>query len=146
MGTVQQLRDECKGLGITFQAQNTLKQLQQKINLKKMKENTKAGIVSKEQIEAWKKQYKVEKLPTLNVVVSEGDTATGYLRPPSRNHKATALSMYSQNKILECGEFLRDNCWLGGDPRLQTDENIADTAAIQASGIVKFLGGELGEV
>ncbi|MDP3679774.1 MAG: hypothetical protein Q8R22_02940 [Flavobacterium sp.] len=111
-----------------------------------MKDNTKDGIISKEQIEAWKKQYKVEKLPTLNIVVAPGDVAIGYLRPPSRNHKATALSMYSQNKVLECGEFLRDNCWLGGDSRLQTDENIADSAAIQASGIVKFLSGELGEV
>ena len=82
----------------------------------------------------------------MNIVVAPGDVAIGYLRPPSRNHKATALSMYSQNKVLECGEFLRDNCWLGGDSRLQTDENIADSAAIQASGIVKFLSGELGEV
>lgn len=111
-----------------------------------MANETKAGNISKEQIEAWKKQYKVDKLPTLNVVVAEGDIAVGYLRPAGRNHKATALSMYSQNKILECGEFLRDNLWLGGDPRLQTDENIADSAAIQAAGIVKFLGGELGEV
>jgi hypothetical protein len=146
MNSIQQLRDECKRLGITYQATATQKQLQVKIKNRIMKLDTQAGIITKEQIDVWKKQYKVEKLPTLNVVVAPGDVAIGYLRPPSRNHKATALSMYSQNKILECGEFLRDNCWLGGDTRLQTDENIADTAAIQASGIVKFLSGELGEV
>ncbi|WP_348814065.1 hypothetical protein [Flavobacterium maritimum] len=146
MNSIQELRDECKRLGIAYQTKETQKQLQVKIKTRIMKDNTKEGIVSKEQIEAWKKQYKVDKLPTLNVVVAPGDVAIGYLRPPTRNHKATALSMYSQNKILECGEFLRDNCWLGGDTRLQNDENIADTAAIQASGIVKFLAGELGEV
>ncbi|MDI5894398.1 hypothetical protein [Flavobacterium algoritolerans] len=146
MNSIQELRDECKRLGITYQTTATQKQLQVKIKTRIMKDNTKDGIISKEQIEAWKKQYKVEKLPTLNIVVAPGDVAIGYLRPPSRNHKATALSMYSQNKVLECGEFLRDNCWLGGDSRLQTDENIADSAAIQASGIVKFLSGELGEV
>jgi len=146
LNSLQELRDECKRLGITYQAKQTQKQLQVKIKNRIMKNETKDGIISKEQIEAWKKQYKVDKLPTLNIVVAPGDVAIGYLRPPSRNHKATALSMYSQNKVLECGEFLRDNCWLGGDSRLQNDENIADSAAIQASGIVKFLSGELGEV
>ena len=146
MDSVQELKDQCKALFIKYPADATKKSLEQKIKNKIMSDKTKQGIITKEQIEAWKKEYKVDKLPTLNIVVAPGDVAIGYLRPPSRNHKATALSMYSQNKVLECGEFLRDNCWLGGDSRLQTDENIADSAAIQASGIVKFLAGELGEV
>lgn len=146
MDTVQGLKDQCKELFIKFPADATKKQLELKIKNKIMSDKTKQGIITKEQIDAWKKEFKVDKLPTLNIVVAPGDVAIGYLRPPSRNHKATALSMYNQNKVLECGEFLRDNCWLGGDSRLQTDENIADSAAIQASGIVKFLQGELGEV
>ena len=52
--------------------------------------------------------------------------------------------MYSQNKILECGEFIRNNCWLGGDERLMSDGDVADSAAIQASGVIKFLEAELG--
>jgi len=89
------------------------------------------------------KEFK--KVHTIKVNVDKDDVAVGYLKPPTRNIKAAALSMYSQNKILESGEFLRDNCWLGGDERLKTDGDIADTAAMAASGIFKMLDSELGE-
>lgn len=108
-----------------------------------MSDNTKKGIISKDQIEAWKKEHK--KVHTIKVKVSEDDVAIGYLKPPSRNHKATAMSMYSQSKILESGEFLRDNCWLGGDERLKTADDIGVSAAIAASGIFKMMDSELGE-
>lgn len=108
-----------------------------------MAAETKKGNITSEQIAEWKKKHK--KVYTLSIRVAENDTAVGYLRKPSRDHKAVALSYYAQNKIMEAGEFLRDNCWLGGDERLKTNEDIADSAAIQASGIVKFLDGELGE-
>jgi len=142
--TIQELRDECKRLGIQYLTKDTSNKLQQKIKLRIMANETKKGIISPEQIEAWKKEHK--KVYKLSVTVTEGDVAVGYLKKPSRNHKATAMSMYSQNKILESGEFLRDNCWLGGDERLRTSEDIADTAAIKASGIFQFLESDLGEV
>lgn len=143
---LQEYRDECTALGIPFTPAETIKQLSNKLKLKKMANETKKGNISNDQIADWKKKYKTDKLHKLTVKVSDNDTAVGYLRPPSREVKATALSMYSQNKILECGEFIRDNCWLGGDERLQTSGDIADTAAIQASGVIKFLEAELGEV
>lgn len=108
-----------------------------------MAKQTKAGNITPEQIQEWKNKYK--KVYTLKVKVADNDIAIGFLRKPSRDHKAIALSLYAQNKILESGEFLRDNCWLGGDDRLKSNEDIADTAAVQASGIVKFLEAELGE-
>jgi hypothetical protein len=141
--SIQKLRDQCKALGIRYQTDETQKKLQQKIKNKIMANETKKGNITKDQIDTWKKEH--GKVYTLSVKVTPDDIAVGYLRTPHRNHKATALSMYSQNKILECGEFLRDNCWLGGDERLKTAVDIADSAAIQASGIVKFLESELGE-
>lgn len=143
---LQDYRDECTALGISFKPTETIKQLSNKIKLNKMAKETQKGNITQEQIAEWKKKYKTDKLHKLTVKVSGNDTAIGYLRPPSREVKATALSMYSQNKILECGEFIRDNCWLGGDERLQSSGDIADTAAIQASGVIKFLDAELGEV
>ncbi|WP_146897011.1 hypothetical protein [Chryseobacterium lathyri] len=107
---------------------------------------TKEGNITQEQITEWKKKFKTDKLHKLTVKDKDGNPIVGYLKPPGREIKATALSMYSQNKILECGEFIRDNCWLGGDERLKMSGDIADTAAIQASGIIKFLEAELGEV
>lgn len=139
----QEHQEECKSLGLTFKPNDTIKALQIKINKHLMSTQTKKGNIAPEQIEEWKKKYK--KVYTLKVTVSKDDIAIGYLRKPSRDHKAVALSLYAQNKILESGEFLRDNCWLGGDDRLKSNEDIADTAAVQASGIVKFLEAELGE-
>ncbi len=109
-----------------------------------MAKETNSGNISQEQIATWKKQHGI--VYKLEVTVSEKDKAVGYLRKPNRNHKATALSMYAKDKILECGEFIRNNCWLGGDERLLNENDIADSAAIQASAIIKFLDGTLGEV
>lgn len=143
MNEIEKIRNECRELGISFTSSDTKKQLNNKIKLKKMANLTKEGVITPDQIAQWKKEHK--KVFTIEVKVDENDKAVGYLKPPTRNHKAIALSMYSQNKILECGEFLRDNCWLGGDDRLKTDADIADSAAISASGIVKFLETELKE-
>lgn len=142
----QQLKEECKVLGVAFLPNETNKQLLTKIKRAKMAKETKQGNITTEQIEAWKTKHKTDKLHKLSVKVSDNDTAVGYLKPPTREVKATALSMFSQNKILECGEFIRNNCWLGGDDRLMTNGDIADSAAVQASGIIRFLESELGEV
>lgn len=128
---------------------DTIAQLEKKLKNKAMADNKKKGVITKEQIEQWKKDHgKVHKLSVVVKKDEDGkilDEAIGYLRKPTRNHKATAMSLYSQNKILECGEFLRNNCWLGGDERLKDKGDIADTAAIQANGIIQFMEGELGE-
>ena len=143
MGLLQKKRDQCKALEISFNSKHTIKQLETKINKKQMETATKSGKITKAQIDEWKKKHK--KVHTLTVKVGDNDTAVGYLRKPSRSHKGTALSMYSQHKILEAGEFLKTNCWLGGDERLLNDEDIADSASVQAAGIVNFLDGSLGE-
>jgi hypothetical protein len=142
-GTLQELKIKATSLGVKFSSDVTKKQLTIKIKNKIMSDNTKKGIISKDQIDAWKKEHK--KVHIIKVTVDKDDVAVGYLKPPTRNIKAAALSMYSQNKVLESGEFLRDNCWLGGDDRLKTDGDIADTAAMAASGIFKMLDSELGE-
>ncbi|MBB4807460.1 hypothetical protein HNP38_002766 [Chryseobacterium defluvii] len=111
-----------------------------------MKNETKEGNITAEQIAEWKKKSPTGKIHRLAVKDKDGNSIVGYLKPPGREIKATALSMFSQHKLLECGEFIRDNCWLGGDERLKIKGDIADSAAIKASGIVEFLEAELGEV
>lgn len=147
--TREALRDACDYEGVSYQSSETIKQLQTKLKKHKMSKDLAKGIITEDQIEAWKKKY--GKVHVLKVIVKKDDNnkvvdeAVGYLKQPARNHKATAMSMYAQHQILECGEFLRDNCWLGGDERLKSDKNIADTAAIQANGIIQFMDGSLGE-
>ena len=143
MESRQDLQEKCRSLGIQFLPNDTVAKLKSKIKKHTMKTDTKNGNITPEQIEAWKQEYKT--VYTIAVKTPDGGEAVGYLRKPKRDHKAVSLSLYAQNKILEAGEFLRDNCWLGGDARLKSDEDIADTAAVQASGIVKFLDATLGE-
>ena len=149
MGRLQELRQACKDKGLVHTQKDTIKILEKKLKTKAMADDKKNGLITPELIKDWKKKHgKIHKLTVLVKKDDEGnvvDEAVGYLKKPSRNHKATAMSMYAQNKILECGEFLRNNCWLGGDERLKSSGDIADTAAIQANGIIEFLDGELGE-
>lgn len=140
---LQEKRDEAKALGISVKNSETIAQIQKKIDNHKLNENLKKGVVPKEQLDDWKKKHKVYKV---EVEVAEDDVAVGYLREPKRDHKAIALSLYNQHQILETGEFLLQNCWLGGDTRLKDDEDIADSAAIQAKNIVNFLKGSTTEV
>ncbi len=146
---LQDYKDACDYYGIIYKNSDTIKILDNKIKRHKMAEETKKGNVTKEQIDAWKKEHgKVHRIAVVIKKDADGkivEEAVGYLKKPRRDHKATAMSMYAQHQILECGEFLRDNCWLGGDDRLKTLGDIADTAAIQANGIIQFKDGSLGE-
>lgn len=137
--TLEETRDKAKELGVEYKNSDTIANINKKIEKHQLNESLKEGVVPKNQIEAWKKKY--NKVHEISVEVSEDDIAIGYLRNPSRDHKAIALSLYQQNKPLETGEFLLQNCWLGGDERLKDAEEISDSAAIQANTIVNFLKG-----
>ncbi len=144
MTKLQEKRDEATAKGVQFNNSDTIANIQKKIDAHELNESLKEGVVPKTQIEAWKKKY--GKVTQISVKVSEDDTAIGYLRKPNRDHKAIALSLFNQNKVLETGEFLLQNCWLGGDERLKDAEDIAESAAIQANTIVNFLEGSSKEI
>jgi hypothetical protein len=137
--TIEEIRTIATEKGVAFLKSDTIANIEKKIEKHELNESLKQGVVPKSQIEAWKKKY--DKVHKITIEVSENDTAVGYLRSPNRDHKAIALSLYQQNKPLETGEFILQNCWLGGDDRLQNDDKIADSAAIQANTIVNFLKG-----
>lgn len=93
--------------------------------------------VTKAQIQEWKKEHKT--VHEIRVKVSEDDEAVGYLKSPDRNIIARAAQLHAQDKLIEVGEFLIANCWLGGDMRIREDEDVAVSAAIFTSGnLVEF--------
>lgn len=95
------------------------------------------GGITQGQLDGWKKSgFTVHQI---DVIVDENDTATCYITKPRRDHVAVAMSLYAKDKILECGEFILNNAWLGGDDRCKTNEDIAMSAAVQASSTIKFL-------
>jgi hypothetical protein len=96
--------------------------------------------VTQEQIEAWKGQH--EEVFQLDVTIKEGDVATAYLKPADRNVMAIALQRVAKDQMVEPGEIILKNCWLGGDERLQLTGAQAESraqvaAAIAAVALVK---------
>jgi hypothetical protein len=77
-------------------------------------------------LEAWKKQYKaVHRIEVVGEQDAQGNPTlyyVGYLRGPNRNHIANAMSYVKQNLLVEAGEVLLANCWLGGAEVLRDDD------------------------
>ena len=108
--------------------------------------------VTQAQVDAWKKQYnkgKSHKVHKLSVKVdSEGgkeDIAVCYLRPMDRDDMAFVLSRYKANNVLEAREYMLNNCFLGGDPRIQSDDNVKMGACMQIGDLVDFMDGSIKE-
>lgn len=144
MPTLQELKDQANKLGINYTKSVTKKQLEKSIIKRLMSEETKKGNITEAQIKEWKKNHK--EVFKIAVEVSENDTAVCYLKKLKRDHIAIALTLYNQDKLLECGEFIVQNAWLGGDERCKKHEDIAVSAAIQANQLVKFLKGNVAKV
>ena len=98
-------------------------------------------VVEQAQIDAWKQAHGAVYQVTVNV--AEGETAVCYLKKAGRNVVAYALTQLASNRLLEAGEFILDNCFIGGDERFKTDEDIRIAGAQQAAGVVQVMQGEL---
>ena len=77
-------------------------------------EKTLVGQATPEQIEAWKKQHGVIYAATV------GDGIC-YLKKPSRKVLGYA-SFASKNNPLNFNEVILNDCWLGGDESIRTDD------------------------
>ena len=111
-----------------------------------MKENITAP--TPEQIEKWKKDYgkvHVLEIPEKHVTADgerfddeneatdhaaelkdktvTAELVTAYLKTPSRKVISMATSLGGKDPI-KFGEIILKNCWLGGDERIQTDDDL----------------------
>ncbi|MDX5437298.1 MAG: hypothetical protein LPK03_08895 [Pontibacter sp.] len=98
-------------------------------------------MVDQTQIDAWKKQH--GEITEVSVKVSDEDTAKCYLKPADDNRTimARGLSLSAKGMLLECGEFILDNCWLGGDERFKEEGRVRISGAMQAAQAVEMLEG-----
>ena len=99
-----------------------------------------------EQIAAWKEQY--GDIKAIEVTIAEGDVAVAYLKPADRNVVAYGLSKSMKSQIVEAGEFVLRNCYVGGDERLKLTGPVAETkaqltAAIAASSLLDMFDVEV---
>ncbi|MGI6718980.1 MAG: hypothetical protein ACOX4D_07615 [Bacteroidales bacterium] len=77
------------------------------------------GTVSDEQIQTWKSMHG-------KIYAIEVDDSICYLKRPDRKTLSAAAAI-GQSDPIKFAEIMLDNCWLGGDPEIKTDD-------------VKFLG------
>lgn len=98
----------------------------------------KSGQASPEQIEAWKKQY--GKVFELDI-----EDAVGYLRRPTRVELSAATAL-SANDPVAFNERLLNDCWLGGDERIKTDDEYFFGASPLLAQLVEAKHGELKKI
>lgn len=87
------------------------------------------GGVTQAEIDKWKKSH-----GTVNQIdiLYDGHTYTCYLKKPDRNTVSFAMSKESADRILESGEIILENCWLGGDESIKENDDIWMAAAMRA--------------
>ncbi|MDR0206038.1 MAG: hypothetical protein LBI45_02110 [Bacteroidales bacterium] len=103
-----------------------------------MNKETLTGQATDEQIKAWKEKH--EKVFFIKVLGS-----IGYLRKPSRKALSYA-SIAGQKDPLKFNEVLLNDCWLGGDDTIKTDDTKFLSVSQDLAKIVEVAEAELGEL
>ena len=73
-------------------------------------------MITKEQIQEWKNQYK-------DIFVISVEDKKVYLRTPDRKTLSYA-STFATKDPLKFNEVILDNCWLGGDEEIKTNDEL----------------------
>lgn len=74
------------------------------------------NVITSEQIEAWKKKH-----GDVYSVTVDGKTA--YLKRPDRRG-LSAAAVIGKTDPIKYNETLLNNCWLGGDDEIKTDDSL----------------------
>jgi len=89
-----------------------------------------------EQIMGWKEKYK-----TVHKLTIEGKTA--YLRKPNRRTLSLAMTKISKGDIIGGSEAILENCWLGGDTEIKTDDDLFMSAVGKVGDLIQVKEAEL---
>jgi hypothetical protein len=98
------------------------------------------GQATLEQINDWKARHKT--VVEVTVVDDAGTQHVGYLKKPDRTAFSQALSEYSRNRMVEAGEVVLANCWLGGSDAMRDDDpcnDIYTAAALESYNAIRLL-------
>jgi len=73
-----------------------------------------SGEASDEQIAIWKKQHR-------DVFKVTATGKVGYLKRPDRN-TLKAVGVIADHDGMKANDIILENCWLGGDPEIKTND------------------------
>lgn len=89
-----------------------------------------------EQIEKWKREHRSVHRLTV-------DGRVGYLKNPDRRTLSLAMSRIAKNDILGGTEAILENCWLGGDTEIKTDDELFMAAVGKVGNLIQIGEAEL---
>jgi len=93
------------------------------------------GQATEEQIQEWKRKYG-------DIYSIETGDSVCYLRKPDRT-TLKAVSAVGLNDPVRSNEVLLENCWLGGDDTIKTDDEKFFSVSEQLGGIIEIRKAEL---
>lgn len=93
------------------------------------------GQATPEQIEAWKSKHG-------EVYAAKVDGHVCYLKKPSRKALGYASSA-GKNDALKFNEIILNDCWLGGDDTIKTDDALFLSVSAKISDLIEVKEAEL---
>nr|DAX36495.1 MAG TPA: hypothetical protein [Caudoviricetes sp.] len=87
-------------------------------------------MITKEQIQEWKKQYK-------DIFVISVEDKKVYLRTPDRKTLSYASTLATKDP-LKFNEVILDNCWLGGDEEIKTNDELFLAVSSKLSDLIQI--------
>lgn len=96
--------------------------------------------ITPEQIQQWKQKH--GDVYRISVAGDSGETHTGYFRKPSRKTVGYA-AMAGKDNPVRFTEALMQDCWLGGDESLRTDDSLFLSAGAKLAELVQVKEAEL---
>lgn len=91
--------------------------------------------ITPQQVEEWKKQHG-------DIFQLDVDGHTCYLKKPSRKVISMATTI-GQNDPVKFSELMMNNCWLGGDEIIRTDDELFLSAAGKLAELIQLKEAEL---
>lgn len=86
---------------------------------------TDLGLLNEDELSALKKLHNLTDKELTHVKVYDhrkNQMVHSYYKPPGKSVASLSLSLYHQNKIIEAGEVLLVNNFIGGEESVKTDE------------------------
>ncbi|MGJ1366047.1 hypothetical protein [Sphingobacterium spiritivorum] len=80
------------------------------------------GQASDEQIQAWKAQFGI--ITLIKIKNRDKSVSVAYLKSPDRQTASLAYTHLANKRMLDAGAVFLNNCWLGGDERMKTDDDM----------------------
>lgn len=99
------------------------------------------GGVTQAEIDKWKSEHK----DVFKIDVKDDDgkiIATGYFKSPNRATIGAAMKFIKDNPV-RMNEIIMQNCWLGGDKEMQTDDSLFMSASTELAELFQIRAAEI---